>query len=136
MSPTTALGMITGNLLDLLGLGYRVDGAVDGWRIAGTVVTVAAVLFLVLTGHHRSPARGLGFALLLLVMLGPVVQPWYLLWALVIMAGAGLSRGETRAAVLLTTGFVVYSVANSGATVPTYLFLSEGIATLTSIALV
>jgi alpha-1,6-mannosyltransferase len=71
-----------------------------------------------------------------MVVLGPVVQPWYLLWGLVVLAGAGLSRLETRAAVLTSVFFICYSVANSGATVPTYVFLQDGIATLISILVV
>ena len=136
LSPMTGLGMLTGNLTDLVGLGYRVDGAVAFWRGVGSVLTVLIVLRLVLTGHHRSAARGLALSLLAIVMLGPVVQPWYLLWPLAALAGAGLARGQTRAAVLVSTGFVVYSVANSGATVPTYVFLSDGIAALISVGIV
>lgn len=136
LSPMTGLGMLTGNLTDLVGLGYRVDGAVAFWRGVGSVLTVLIVLRLVLTGHHRSAARGLALSLLAIVMLGPVVQPWYLLWPLAALAGAGLARGQTRAAVLVSTGFVVYSIANSGATVPTYVFLSDGIAALISVGMV
>ena len=136
LSPMTGLGMLTGNLTDLVGLGYRVDGAVAFWRGVGAVLTVLIVLRLVLTGHHRSAARGLALSLLAIVMLGPVVQPWYLLWPLAALAGAGLARGQTRAAVLVSTGFVVYSIANSGATVPTYVFLSDGIAALISVGIV
>jgi alpha-1,6-mannosyltransferase len=136
LSLTTGLGMLTGNLTDFVGLGYRVDGAVAFWRAVGSVVTIGVVLWVILTGRRRSPARGLALALLAIVMLGPVVQPWYLLWALVALAGAGLSRGQTRAAVLASTGFVVYSIANSGATVPTYVFLSDGIAALISVGIV
>ena len=136
LSPMTGLGMLTGNLADLVGLGYRVDGAVAFWRGVGAVLSVALVVWLVLTGHRRQPARGLALALFVMVILGPVVQPWYLLWALIALAGAGLSRGQTRAAVLASTGFVVYSIANSGATVPTYVFLSDGIAALISVAIV
>ena len=136
LSPMTALGVLTGNLADLLGLGYRVEGAVAFWRDVGTLLTVAIIARLVLTGHRRSPARGLALALLTMVALGPVVQPWYVVWPLVAFAGAGLTRGQTRAAVLLTTGFVVYSLANSGSTVPTYVFLSDGIAAMVSVAIV
>jgi hypothetical protein len=136
LSPMTALGMLTGNLADLVGLGYRVEGAVVFWRDVGTLLTIAIVARLVLTGHRRSPARGLALALLVVVTLGPVVQPWYMLWPLVALAGAGLSRGQTRAAVLITTGFVIYSLANSGSTVPTYVFLSDGIAAMVSVAVV
>ena len=137
LSPMTGLGMLTGNLADLVGLGYRVDGAVAAWRGVGTVATVILILWLVFTADRRSAARGLGLALLGLVMLGPVVQPWYLLWALVILAGSGLSRGEIRAAVLLSIGFVVYSVANANATVPLLVgSLSDGLAALASVLVV
>jgi alpha-1,6-mannosyltransferase len=136
LSPTTALGMTTGNLLDAVGLGYRVDGAVDAWRDIGAVVTVLILLYLVLTGHRRSPARGLGLSLLTLVLLGPVVQTWYLLWGLVVLAGAGLSRNGTRAAVLVSVGFTVFAVANAGSTVPTNIFLADGPVTLLSVAVV
>ncbi len=136
LSPTTALGMTTGNLLDTLGLGYRVDGAVDAWRDVGAVITVLVIAWLVLTGHRRSPARGLGLSLLTLVLLGPVVQTWYLLWGLVILAGAGLTRNGTRAAVLVSVGFTVFAVANAGSTVPTNIFLADGPVTLLSVAVV
>lgn len=136
LSPMTALGMITGNLLYAFHLGYHVDGAVEAWRDVGTLATLVVITWLVLTGHRRSPVRGLGLSLLALVMLGPVMQTWYLLWALVVLAGAGLSRSETRAAVLLSTGFVVYSMASSGSTVPTYAYISSGFATLISIGVV
>jgi hypothetical protein len=136
LSPTTALGMTTGNLLDAVGLGYRVDGAVDAWRDIGAALTVAIVAWLVLTGHRRSPARGLGLSLLTMVMLGPVMQTWYLLWGLVVLAGAGLTRNGTRAAVLASVGFTVFAVANAGSTVPTNIFLADGPVTLLSVAVV
>ena len=136
LSPTTALGMTTGNLLDAMGLGYRVDGAVDAWRDIGAVVTVVILAWLVLTGHRRSPARGLGLSLLTLVLLGPVMQTWYPLWGLVILAGAGLTRNGTRAAVLVSVGFTVFAVANAGSTVPTNIFLADGPVTLISVAVV
>ena len=44
----------------------------------------------------------------------PRVQPWYLLWSLLILVAAGLSANETRAAVILSTAFTVYSVAQLG----------------------
>ena len=69
-------------------------------------------------------------------MLGPVVQPWYALWGFTVLAGAGLRRGELRAIVLSITGFVVYSVANGGATVPTSYYLPEGLDVLLAILVV
>jgi len=136
LSPSTAFGMITGDVMNLFGLGSNVDSAINAWRLVGTVLDAAVLLYLVLTGQRRSPVRGLGLALLAVVALGPVVQPWYVLWALVLLASAGLSARGTRLAVLFCTGLVLYSIAGSGATIPTYLFVSEGVATLVSLAIV
>jgi hypothetical protein len=133
LSPTTALGMLTGNTARVLGAGDWVDAAVQVFRGVGTVATLGLLTWLVLTAGRRNLARGLGLALLAVVVLGPVVQPWYLLWGLVVLAGSGLSRSETRAAALLTIGFVVYSIANTGATVDTYGELSDGLAVLLSV---
>lgn len=136
LSPMTALGMLAGKLGEYLGLGYHVDGTVAVFRTVGEVLTVAVIGWLVLTSDRRSIARGLGLALLVVVVLGPVLQPWYLLWGFTILAAAGLSRGETRAAVLLTIGFVVYSLVNTGATVDSYGDLSDGLAALLSVGIV
>ncbi len=136
LSVTTGLGMLTGNITDVLGLGYQVDGAVAVFRDLGTLVTVGIVGYLLLTGNRRSPARGLGLSLIVIVLLGPVVQPWYTLWGIAILAGAGLRRNELRAIVLGITGLVVYSVANGGATVTTTYYLSDGLAVVLSLVVV
>jgi alpha-1,6-mannosyltransferase len=128
--------MITGDVMNLFGFGSNVDSAINAWRLVGTVLDAFVLLWLVLTGQRRSPVRGIGLALLAVVAFGPVVQPWYVLWALVLLAAAGLSRRGTRIAVLLCTGLVIYSIASSGATIPTYLFMSEGVATLISLGIV
>jgi alpha-1,6-mannosyltransferase len=136
LSPSTALGTITGDILNLFGSGSGADTAINVWRLVGSVIDGCVLLYLVLTGHRRSPVRGLGLALLAVVVFGPVVQPWYVLWAIVLLAAAGLARRETRLIVLLCTGLVIYSIASAGSTIPTYLFVSEGLATLISLSIV
>jgi hypothetical protein len=62
--------------------------------------TVAAVAGLLLAGwallRAPNPLAGLGLALSSIILLGPVVHPWYLLWAFVPMA-AGLRRAPQAA---------------------------------------
>ncbi len=90
LSPPTALGMALGRLLDQVGLG-TVDGAITFFRAAAMIVGALIGLGLVLRPEGRSPVRGAALALLAIVALGPVVQPWYLLWALPLLAATGLT---------------------------------------------
>ena len=57
--------------------------------------------------------RGAALALAVVVVLGPVVQPWYLLWFLPLFAATGLSLRELRVAVILTAAFTVHGMIES-----------------------
>ena len=127
LSVSTACAIGAGWIGLLLGLGDHTTGIIDVLQPVGSAV--GAVLALVLlwrcwrpgrTGRAISePIRGLGLALGAFVLLGPVIQPWYLLWAaLPLAASTGLSR-DRRAAVWLTTVFAVIIMPN-GATIPVF----------------
>ncbi len=116
LSPVTSLGMLGGLLGGLLGHPNFDDGAVEAIRAAGNILALGIVALLAFAADRRTAVRALGLALLAVVVLGPTVQPWYLLWPLLILLAAGLNRGETRTAVILTIGMVVYTVASSGST--------------------
>ncbi len=116
LSPSTAIGMIIGIGGGLLGNATFDDGAVAVVRALGTLLSLGIVTLLAFAADRHTAVRGLGLALLAVVVLGPTLQPWYLLWPLVVLLAAGLSRNETRAAVILTIVFVLYSVASSGST--------------------
>jgi hypothetical protein len=59
---------------------------------AGTLLAVAVALGVWIGARRIGAVRALGLALLALVVLGPVVQPWYLLWALVPLAAVAGER--------------------------------------------
>lgn len=84
LSPTTGVGVLLSN-----GTG---DGAVAVAHKAGTLLAVAVALGLWIGVRRVGAVRALGLALLTLVLLGPVVQPWYLLWALVPLAAVAGER--------------------------------------------
>ncbi|WP_280429766.1 polyprenol phosphomannose-dependent alpha 1,6 mannosyltransferase MptB [Nocardia brasiliensis] len=88
MSLPTVLGIITGFGGVLLGLGDHTTAMISITRpIAAAVAGFIAVRMLVATGIGRLHAVGaLGVALGAIVLLFPVVQPWYLLWAIVPLA--------------------------------------------------
>jgi hypothetical protein len=89
LSPTTDIGLVVAKVAHRLGLVSR-----DGWevslaRVAGLAIA-ALICVAALTGRARwGSMTGLGISLLAVVALGPIVQPWYVLWGLVPLAAAG-----------------------------------------------
>ncbi|WP_067712964.1 polyprenol phosphomannose-dependent alpha 1,6 mannosyltransferase MptB [Nocardia yamanashiensis] len=88
MSLPTAIGVVTGFGGVLLGLGDHTTALLSITRpIAGTIAGFITVRMLVATWTGRlHPVGALGVSLGAIVLLFPVVQPWYLLWAIVPLA--------------------------------------------------
>jgi len=88
MSLPTAVGVITGFGGVLLGLGDHTTALLSITRpIAAAAAAFITVRMLVATGTGRlHPVGALGVSLGAIVLLFPVVQPWYLLWAIVPLA--------------------------------------------------
>ena len=88
MSPPTLLALGTGQVGILLGLGDHTTAILGLTRAIGVIliaILVSYLLLAVLRGRLH-PVGGLGVALGATVLLFPVVQPWYLLWALIPLA--------------------------------------------------
>ncbi|TGD90430.1 hypothetical protein BayCH28_00740 [Mycolicibacterium sp. CH28] len=88
MSPPTLLALGTGQVGILLGLGDHTTAVLSLTRAMGVLIimiTVTWLLLAVLRGKLH-PVGGLGVALGATVLLFPVVQPWYLLWAIIPLA--------------------------------------------------
>ncbi|MCX4091301.1 polyprenol phosphomannose-dependent alpha 1,6 mannosyltransferase MptB [Nocardia sp. alder85J] len=94
MSLPTAIGIITGFGGVLLGLGDHTTALLFITRpIAGAVAGFVTLRMLLATWTGRLPAVGaLGVSLAAIVLLFPVVQPWYLLWAIVPLAAWATTR--------------------------------------------
>jgi hypothetical protein len=135
LSPPTALGMATGALLDLLGVG-TVDGAISFFRAVAMLAGAAIGVSLVLRPEGRSPVRGAALALLAIVVLGPVVQPWYLLWVLPLLAVTGLTGIQLRSTMIATGVLVIHGMAESNATADTLFDVRDGLATTLAILMV
>jgi alpha-1,6-mannosyltransferase len=106
MSPPTLLALGTGQVGILLGLGDHTTAVLALTRAIGVTiiaVLVSWLLFAVLRGKLH-PVGGLGVALGATVLLFPVVQPWYLLWAIIPLAAWATRpgfRGSTIAVTLV-----------------------------------
>ena len=135
LSPPTAIALLIGRLLDPMGLG-TVEGVFTVVRGIGIVLGAAIVLYLVLRPEGRSPVRGAGLALLTIVLLGPVVQPWYLLWVLPLFAATGLSATQLRVTMIGTAVLAVHGMAESNATADTLVDGRDGLAAVFAIGMV
>lgn len=95
IAPMTALGMSTGGLGMLLGLGNHTDALLVLTKLVGYGVAGAVCLRLLWISFKGriEPLAALGITLGALALLGPVLHPWYLLWALVPLA---LSTNDHR----------------------------------------
>jgi hypothetical protein len=92
LSVPTGLGLLTAAIVRV---GPYIDSAnpvIVAFRKVFLVVTLGLCGWLWRrTDRWLHPVRGLGLALLGMVVLGPVVQPWYLLWPFALLAAAGLT---------------------------------------------
>ncbi len=127
LSASTALALGAGQLGLLMGLGDHTDAIVDIMQPIGQGIAVLIGLWVLWRcwrparggGPLLNPVQGLGLALGALVLLGSVIQPWYLLWAaLPLAASTGLSVFR-RTTVWLTVIFSVIIMPN-GATIPVF----------------
>lgn len=87
MAPTNELGFLVGGLGKLVGLELT-DSAIKVFSTIGAVLgLVVGIWLLWLTYRERlHPLLGAGLAFAAMLVLGPVVQPWYLLWAVALLA--------------------------------------------------
>ena len=136
LSPPTAAGQVVGAFTTLAGLTPDANLAVAIVRaicLAGALVIIG---WLILTPDRRNPVRGAALALGAIVILGPVVQPWYLLWFLPLFAAAGLTIRERQVAVLLTAAFTVHAMVEASTTSDNFLDITDGITFLVALAIV
>ncbi|ARG54845.1 polyprenol phosphomannose-dependent alpha 1,6 mannosyltransferase MptB [Mycobacterium kansasii] len=104
MSPPTLLALGTGQVGILLRLGDHTTAVLSLTRAMGVLIIMVMVCWLLLAvlRGRLHPIGGLGVALGITVLLFPVVQPWYLLWAIIPMAAWATRTGFRVAAIVIT----------------------------------
>ncbi|MDQ3760135.1 MAG: polyprenol phosphomannose-dependent alpha 1,6 mannosyltransferase MptB [Actinomycetota bacterium] len=90
MSVATELGLLAGWIGSLLGLGDHTNTVLELTRLTGLATSGVICLLLLWHGWRGriEPLAGLGVGLGAVVLLGPVVHPWYLLWAAIPLAAS------------------------------------------------
>ncbi len=104
MSLPTLAALGTGQVGILLGLGDHTTAVLGLTRAIGVVIIAILVTWLLLAvlRGRLHPVGGLGVALGLTVLLFPVVQPWYVLWAVIPLA-AWATRPAFRTTTIVVT---------------------------------
>jgi hypothetical protein len=116
LSATTLLGEASGQLTKAVGLGDYTTLAISVFRGAGGVAALVICLLLLARPERYGIVGSLGLALIALVVLSPVVQPWYLLWGFMLVA-AGIRSAGTRTAVMTASAVMSMLLMPKGGTV-------------------
>lgn len=98
-----------GQMVELAANAVGLDGAVAGdlFRTALTVASIAVAGWLVLFGDPQRVVRRLGLAFAAVVLLAPIIQPWYVLWFLPFLAATGIRNNWQVKLVYVVVGFFV-----------------------------
>lgn len=104
-SPSGFGGQLVGSLANAVGL----DGGIfeNGFRILLTVGSVGIAGWLVLFGDPQKVLRRLALAFAAVVMLAPIIQPWYILWFLPFLAATGIKNDWQIKVCYVVIGFFV-----------------------------
>ena len=131
MSLPTSIGVITGFGGVLLGLGDHTTALLTLTRpIAALCAAVIGVRMLLAVYTNRiHPVGALGVALGAMVLLFPVVQPWYLLWAVVPLA-AWATRPIFRIPTICLSSLVAVILMPSGKDEEPFVIVQAAIATV------
>src|ERR1019366_9153447 len=86
LDPATAVGLAISHLVAGVGGAPPTHALVMASRAVALGVAAVIVAVLVVRTERYGMARALGFSLLAVVFLGPIVWPWYETWGLVFLA--------------------------------------------------
>jgi alpha-1,6-mannosyltransferase len=116
MSPPTLLALGTGQVGILLGLGDHTTAVLSLTRGIGVLIIMVMVVWLLLAVFRGRlhPIGGLGVALGICVLLFPVVQPWYLLWAIIPLAAWATRTGFREAVIVITLVVGIFGPTANG----------------------
>ena len=120
------MGIADEALTTLLGLfGAEAGWTLDVIRIAGRLLSVVAVLALMFWGRDKHILQRMTWSFTALVVLSPIIHPWYLLWLLPLFAVTGIRNDWQTKWVIFTVGFFICYGAQDQLSVWQFLDLDE-----------
>lgn len=104
-SPVGIAADATRVVLDSLNI--PTNWVLDVFKTAGRLLSVVVVLWLMFRGRHEHLMQRMTWAFTALVVLSPIIQPWYLLWLLPFFAAIGIRSDWQLKWVVFTVAFFV-----------------------------
>jgi alpha-1,6-mannosyltransferase len=93
-----SISSATAKMLSAVVRGASYDDLADGARITALTALVCVAGYLIATARHRALERTVGYCLVAIALLAPVLYPWYLLWGALSLAPT--ANGSRRVVVL------------------------------------
>ena len=104
-APMTALGLTLTDTAHVAGYhSLSVTTMLTITRALGFAIALGVTAWLLVAGERHSWVRSLGLALIVLVILGPVVQPWYFVWGVALLSASYVRRQHFWILLLSVTG--------------------------------
>jgi len=106
-SVSTKLGFLTASGLQTIGLRVSSEGTVAVFRLVGIALAAAICTVLLLRSPRIGMARALGISMIVVVLLSPVVWPWYLAAGFALVAASGMGKWRPTYVVLIIAASAV-----------------------------
>jgi hypothetical protein len=106
-TPTVSLAVAISRVLSVVGIHVHQAGTVTVVQSVGGVLAAALALWLLWRFRTENLVRVLGVVLLVVVLAGPTLWPWYLSWGLIVLAATSSQRSR----VLMVAGAAAMLIA-------------------------
>jgi hypothetical protein len=132
MDPATGIGELITRLVNAVGLGEHASiiNIVHGIGLAAAAVI--AVSLLLRSDGGVSSLRAMGLTLLAVVVLGPVIQPWYFVWGIIVLVP--IAQGRTRSGLIVLSAVMSYLGLPGGKELLSYLGRAGPLVLLAAVA--
>ncbi len=98
VAPATGAGILLTDLAHVFGIGISLPGMLSATRLLGLGAAAVVGVWLLLRVERFGMFKAMGITMLLVVALGPVVQPWYLSWGLILLSP--VAAGKIRSLII------------------------------------
>ena len=106
-SVSTKLGFLTASGLQTIGIPLSSDLSVALFRLAGIALAGVICVVLLLRSPRLGMPRALGMSMIVVVLLSPVVWPWYLAAGFALVAASGMGKWRPSYVVLIVAASAV-----------------------------
>ncbi|NNN13947.1 MAG: polyprenol phosphomannose-dependent alpha 1,6 mannosyltransferase MptB [Acidimicrobiaceae bacterium] len=86
VAPMVALADLAHQITNVINFGASFTTYVSIFRLVGLAMAGLIGLGLLLTSERKNIVRFIGITMVTVVVLGPVIQPWYIAWGLLVLA--------------------------------------------------